>query len=170
MPNLADANAFFQPTVSQIVFMESIAAAATTMVPTDAEIDAGLNLMNELYDVAGFTGETTWIQRRKGGSRVRTQMAGVYTYAGSSITFTMDRAGNDAALEFAVDPEGDEPLEGFLLCAWRGLVTGRPAKMFKVEVAPAQEVLSMDGSDYPRITIPFGIQKAKDIVIPTLVP
>lgn len=168
MPDIADANAFFQPTVSQLVFMEQVAASATTMVPTAAEINSGLKLMNELYDVAGFTGSTNWIERRKGGTRVRTQLAGTYAYAASSITFTMDRLGNDAAAEFAVDIEADEPTEGFLLCAWRGLVTGRPAKMFKVEVSPVEEVLSMDGSDYPRITVPFGIQKAKDIVIPTL--
>lgn len=168
MPDIADANAFFQPTVSEIVFIDSVAASATTMVPTASEITGGLRLMNELYDVAGFSGETTWITRRKGGTRVRTQMAGVYTYAGSSITFTMDREGNDAAAEFSVDPDDSEPLEGFLLCAWRGLVTARPAEIFKVEVAPEQNVLSMDGSDYPRITIPFGIQKSKKIVLPTL--
>jgi hypothetical protein len=168
MPNLADATAFFQPTVSQIVFLTALASANTTMVPTSAEITGGLNLMNELYDVNGFTGETTWIQRRKGGTRVRTQMAGVYSYAGSSITFTMDLAGVDAATSFAIEPDSATPLTGFLLCAWRGLTTGRPAKMFKVDVAPSQEVLSMDGSDYPRITVPFGIQKAKSIVLPTL--
>lgn len=169
MPNIADASAFFQPTVSQIVYIKNLAAAATTMVPTAAEINGGLKLMNELYDVSGFTGETTWIQRRKGGTRTRTQMAGVYTFAGSSITFTMDRQGNDAAAEFAVDPEAAEPVEGFLFCAWRGLVTGRPAETFKVEVAPEQNVHSMDGSDYPRVTIPFGIQKAKKVLVPALV-
>lgn len=169
MTSIADANAFFQPTVSQIAYLESLATAATTMVPSAAEIASGLNLMNELYDVSGFTGKTTWMERRKGGTRVRTQMAGVYTYGESSITFTMDREGNDAAAEFKVDPEADEPMEGFLLVAWRGLVTGRPAKMFKVEVAPTEDVVSIDGSDYPRVTVPFGIQKAKDIVIPSLV-
>jgi hypothetical protein len=168
MPTLADANAFFMPTVTEIVFMDTVAAAATTMTPSTAEITSGLKLMNELYDVSGFTGDTTWITRRGGGSRVDTQLAGKYTYAGSYIDFTADRAGNDAAAEFAVDPEDDEAFSGFLLCAWRGLVTGRPAKIFKVEVAPTVELPSMDGSDYMRVRIPFGIQKAKDIVLPTL--
>lgn len=167
MPDIADATAFFQPTVSEIVWLETI-TDTVTLVPTPTEITAGLHLMNELYDVAGFTGEQSWIPRRNGGSRVDTQLAGKYTYGASSITFTMDREGTDAAAEFAVDPEDDESLEGYLLIAMRGLVTARPAKMAKVEVAPAIEVPSWDGSDYPRITIPFGIQRIKDIVLPTI--
>ncbi|TKJ24365.1 hypothetical protein [Blastococcus sp. CCUG 61487] len=169
MPEIADATAFFQPTVSEIVWMEDI-ADKVNLVPTAAEIASGLRLMNELYDVTGFTGEQSWITRRNGGSRVDGQLAGKYTLAASSITFTMDKEGTDAAAEFAVDPEGDEALEGYLLYAIRGLVTARPAKTFHCEVAPAIDVPSWDGSDYPRITIPFGIHKVKDIVIPTLTP
>lgn len=167
MTQLADATAFFQPTVSEIVWFETL-TDTVTMVPTDVEITAGLHLMNELYDVAGFTGDQSWINRRNGGSRVDTQLAGKYTYGASSITFTMDKEGTDAAAEFAVDPEDDVSLEGYLLVAIRGLATARPAKMFKVEVAPTIEVPSWDGSDYPRLTVPFGIQRAKDIVLPTL--
>jgi hypothetical protein len=165
MPKLADANAFFMPTVSEIVWILSI-ADTTGLQPTAAEVDGGLRLMNELYDVAGFTGSTNWIVRRKGGSRVRPKIAGAYVLADSSITFTADRAGVDAAAEFQVDPESATPLTGYLFCAWRGLVDGRPAKTFKVEVAPTEDNVDFD-NDYMRNTIPFGIQKVKDVVVPT---
>lgn len=168
MPTIADADAFYMPTVTEIVFMLTVAASATTMVPTASEINSGTKLMNELYDVSGFTGETNWIERRKGGTRVRTQLAGAYTYAGSYIDFTADRLGVDAAATFNVEPDSATAMTGFLLCAWRGLVAGRPAKMFRVEVAPPQELPSMDGSDYMRVRVPFGIQKAKSITIPAL--
>jgi hypothetical protein len=165
MTQIADANAFFMPTVSEIVWITSL-ADTVGLQPTAAEVDGGLRLMNELYDVAGFTGSTNWIERRKGNSRVRTQLAGAYTYNGSSITFTADRAGVDAAAEFKVDPDSSTPLTGYLFCAWRGLVAARPAKSFKAEVAPTEDVFNFD-TDYMRITIPFGIQKAKDVVVPT---
>lgn len=160
MPEIADATAFFQPTVSEIVFMDSV--ASTTLVPTSAEITAGLKLMNELYDVAGFTGSTNWIPRRKGGSRIDTQLAGKFTFEGSSITFTMDKDGADAAAEF------EEEQTGFLLMAYRGLIATRPAEVFQVEVGAVVNLPSFDGSDYPRIRVDFGINRRERIVIPTL--
>jgi hypothetical protein len=162
MTKIADANAFYMPTVSEIVWLLNL-ADTDGLQPTAAEIDGGLRLMNELHDVSGFTGATSWIERRKG--RVRTQLGGSYTYAGSSITFTADREGVDAAAEFKVDPASPTPLTGYLFCAWRGLVVGRPAKTFKVEVAPTEDNFNFD-NDYMRITIPFGIQKAKDVAVP----
>src|SRR4051794_16596573 len=113
MPEIADATAFFQPGVSEIVFIDTI-ADGTTLLPTQAEITGGLRLLNEVYDVAGFSQTTSWIERRRAGSRTRTQIAGASAFEGSSITFTMDKAGADAAAEF------EEGQVGFLLFADRG--------------------------------------------------
>lgn len=159
MPDIADATAFFQPGVSEIVFMDAV--AATNLVPSASEINAGLNLMNELYDVAGFSQTTNWIERRKGGTRTRTQLAGATSFEGSSIIFTADQAGNDAAAEFTRDQTG------YLLFADRGLVAALPGQVFQVNVGAVVPLRNYD-SDYMRIRIDFGIQDYADITIPVL--
>lgn len=160
MPEIADATAFFQPGVSEIVFLDTIADAAG-LVPTQAEITAGLKLLNEVYDVAGFSQTTSWIERRRAGSRTRTQIAGASAFEGSSITFTMDKAGADAAAEFA------ESQVGYLLFADRGLETGRPAEVFQVEVGAVVTLRNYD-NDYPRIRVDFGLNRRELIVLPTI--
>src|SRR4051812_30873670 len=127
MPEIADATAFFQPGVSEIVRIDAITDTAG-LVATAAEINGGLRLLNEVYDVAGFSQSTNWIERRRAGSRTRTQLAGASTFEGSSITFTMDRAGVDAAAEFS------ENEQMYLYFADRGMVAGLPAEVFQVEV------------------------------------
>lgn len=161
MPEIANAEAFFQPGVSEIVFIDTVAAAATTMIPTGPEITGGLKLLNEVYDVAGWSQSTNWIERRRAKSRTRTQLAGASTFEGSSITFTMDKAGNDAATEF------EEGQTGFLLFADRGLTAALPAEIFQVEVGAVVTLRNYD-SDYPRIRVDFGINRREKITIPTL--
>lgn len=147
MPTLASATAFFQPGVSEIVWINSV---ATPGAPTAAEINAGTKLLNEVYDVAGFSQSTSWIERRRAGSRTRTQLAGASTFEGSSITFTMDKAGADAAVEFTVSETGT------LLFADRGLVVGKSAELFQCEVGAVVTLRNFD-NDYPRIRVDFGI-------------
>lgn len=160
MPELADATAFFQPGVSEVVFIDAIADTAG-LVPTGAEITGGLKLLNEVYDVAGFSQTTSWIERRKAGSRTRTQIAGASTFEGSSITFTMDQAGADAAAEFDVDQSG------FLLFADRGLIASRKAEVFQVVVGAVVTLRNYD-NDYPRIRVDFGINRREVVTLPSL--
>jgi len=160
MPQIADAIAFFQPSVSEIVSMDAI-TAQSTLLPTSAEIAAGLRLLNEVYDVSGFAQTTAWIERRRAGSRTRTQIAGASSFDGSSIIFTADKAGNDAAAEF------EEGQETNLLFADRGLVAGLPGEVFQVEVGAVVMLRNYD-NDYPRIRVDFGINRREKITIPTL--
>jgi hypothetical protein len=159
MTQIADATAFYQPGVSEIVLIPSIADPG--LVATDEEIAGGLRLLNEVYDVDGFSQSTAWIERRRAGSRTRTQIAGASSFAGSSITFTMDKAGNDAAAEF------EESQTGYLYFADRGLVAALPAEVFQVEVGAVVTLRNYD-SDYPRIRVDFGINRREKVVIPTL--
>lgn len=160
MPEIATARAFYQPGFSEIVSIETI-TDQTGLVPTAAEITAGLLLLNEVYDVSGFSGSTSWIERRRAGSRTRTQLAGAFSFDGSSITFTMDKEGADAAAEFEVGQETN------LLFADRGLRTGLPGEVFQVEVGAVVPLRNYD-NDYPRIRVDFGINRSETIVIPTL--
>jgi len=159
MNQIATATAFYQPGVSEIVFIDKVAAA--DLNATGAEIAAGLRLLNEVYDVDGWSQSTSWIERRRAGSRTRTQLAGASSFAGSSITFTMDKAGNDAAAEF------EENQVGFAYFADRGLVEGLPAEIFQVEVGAVVPLRNYD-NDYPRIRVDFGINRREKVVIPAL--
>lgn len=157
MPTIANATAFFQPGVSEVVWMTAVADPAS---PTATEINNGLKLLNEVYDVAGFSQTTSWIERRRAGSRTRTQLAGASSFEGSSITFTMDKAGSDAAAEFTVSATG------FLLFADRGLVAGRKAELFTVEVGAVVTLRNYD-NDYPRIRVDFGLNAVNNVTVPT---
>jgi len=159
MTKIADATAFYQPGVSEIVFIDAI--ADPDLKATAEEIEGGLRLLNEVYDVSGFSQSTSWIPRRRASSRIRTQIAGATEFAGSSIIFTMDKAGNDAAAEF------EEEQTGYLYFADRGLVTALPAEVFQVEVGAVVTLRNYD-SDYPRIQVDFGINRREKVVIPAL--
>lgn len=159
MSELATAKAFFQPGVSEIVFIDTIASA--TLDATAAEINGGLKLLNEVYDVAGWSQSTSWIERRRAKSRIRTQLAGASTFEGSSITFTADQAGNDAAAEF------EEGQTGFVYFADRGLVATLPAEVFQVEIGAVVNLRNYD-NDYMKIRVDFGINRREKVVIPSL--
>lgn len=158
MPEIADATAFYQPGVSEIVKIDSL-SDTSGLVATAAEINGGLRLLNEVYDVSGFSQTTSWIERRKAGSRTRTQLAGASTFEGSSIIFTGDKAGNDAAAEFN---EGDQL---YLYFADRGLIVSRPAEIFQAEVGAVVPLRNFD-NDYFRIRVDFGINRREKLVIP----
>jgi hypothetical protein len=148
MTTLATAEAFFQPGLSEIVFIDTIAAPG--MAATATEINGGLKLLNEVFDVSGWAGSTSWIERRRAGSRKRTQLAGATSYEGSSITFTADKEGNDAAAEFEVGQTG------FVYFADRGLIAARPAEVYQVEVGAVVTLRNYD-NDYMKIRVDFVI-------------
>lgn len=158
MPELATADAFYQPGVSEIVRINAIADTAG-LVPTAAEITGGLKLLNEVFDLAGWSQSTSWIERRRAKSPVRTQLAGATTFEGSSITFTADRLGNDAAAEFA------EGQAFFMLFGDRGLVSGRPGEIFQVRVGAVVNLRSYD-NDYMKIRVDFGINRREKVTLP----
>lgn len=155
MPEITSADAFFQPGLSEIVRINAV-ADAVGLVPTAAEITGGLKLLNEVFDVNGFTRSTSWIERRRAKSRIRTQLAGASTFEGSSITFTGDKAGADAAAEFA------EGSSYFLLFADRGLVSGRKAEIFQAEVGAVVNLRNYD-NDYFKIRVDFGLNRREPI-------
>lgn len=158
MPEIANAQAFYQPGVAEIVRIDEI-ADTVGLVATPEEIAGGLKLLNEVYDLAGWSQTTNFIERRRAKSRVRTQLAGASTFEGSSITFTADRAGNDAAAEFT---EGET---FYLYFADRGLIAARPAEVFEVEVGAVVNLRNFD-NDYMKIRIDFGLNRRERVVIP----
>ncbi|RBY82680.1 hypothetical protein [Blastococcus sp. TF02A-26] len=158
MPEIANAQAFYQPGVAEIVRINTI-TDSTGLQPTAAEINGGLKLLNEVFDLAGWSSNTNFIERRRAKSRTRTQVAGAITLEGSSITFTADKLGNDAAAEFAVGQTF------YLAFADRGLVSGRPGEVFQVEVGAVVNLRNFD-NDYFKIRVDFGIQRVEKITLP----
>jgi hypothetical protein len=157
MPTIATATAFFQPGVSEIVWINSV---ATPALPTAAEINAGTKLLNEVYDVAGFAQTTAWIERRRAGSRTRTQLAGASTFEGSSITFTMDKAGGRRHREFTVGQTG--------FAAVRRPGPGRRQDRrtcTSCEVGAVVPLRNYD-NDYPRIRVDYGLNAYNGVTIP----
>jgi hypothetical protein len=85
---------FFQPGVVGILYLPTI--AATTLIPTTAEVTAGTDLTREVDDWSGWTVSTAFIETKDASTVLRPQLAGAVTFEGSSLTFNGSKNGTDA--------------------------------------------------------------------------
>lgn len=150
---------FFQPEISKVVFIPTI-AATTTLIPTRAEINAGDDLSGEIADVSGWNVQSNFIDTPDMGKRYTTKIGGRLTTPDSSLTVYGSQDGDDAR---AILPRGTE---GYLAFMDGGDVTGQPMDVFKVEVAALGKMRST-GDNAFQLTVQFSIKDfAEDVSIP----
>lgn len=154
---------FFQPGISEYVFLPTIAAALTTLVPTRGEITAGDDLSAEIADVSGWNVQSNQIDTPDMGTRFVSQIGGRTTAPSSSITFYGDREGVDVRTILPRDTEG------FMFIADGGDVTGSKADVFPVIVTSVGKVRTT-GDQAHQVTITFAItgEPAEDVTIPAI--
>lgn len=159
MADIPKSTRYFQPGVVAIVYLPTI--AATTMIPTSAEVTAGTNLTREVDDIAGWTKSTTFLETKDAASRVRPKIAGAVSLEDSSITFNGSKNGIDARTIFAPDQEG------YILIADAGLGAGKKADIFPIAVGTVAKVRNLDNANF-KIRVDFGITNVpvEDITLP----
>lgn len=150
---------FFQPGISEYVFLPTIADAG--LVPTRAEITAGDDLSAEIADVSGWNVQSNQIDTPDMGTRFVSQIGGRTTAPSSSITFYGDREGVDVRTVLPRETEG------YMLIMDGGDVAASKGDVFPVIVTSVGKVRST-GDQAHQLTITFAItgEPAEDIAIP----
>lgn len=160
MPALNKSTRFFQPEVSRVHFLPTI--AATTLIPTRAEITAGTNVTAEIADLSGWQVRADMIATPDLASRFVSQIAGRTKAEQSSITYYADKTGDDIR---TVNPRGQT---GYIVFMDGGDVptTGK-MDVYPVEVAAVGKARST-GDQALQVTIDYAITgpPAEDVAIP----
>lgn len=158
MTKLEPTKRFFQPEISKYRFATALADYHD---PTRTEIDAAVELQDEIADLTGFGVTSNLIQVPDLGHRFISQIGGRETANDSSITFYVSPDGDDVR---KVLPRGTE---GFLIFADGGDEPGYPADVFKVVVTSVSKVRSVGDQGF-QVTITFAITAvpAEDIELP----
>ena len=159
MPALNKSTRFFQPEVSRVHFLPTI--AAPTLIPTRAEITAGTNVTAEIADLSGWQVRADMIATPDLASRFVSQIAGRTKAEQSSITYYADKTGNDIR---TVNPRGQT---GYIVFMDGGDVANGKMDVYPVEVAAVGKARST-GDQALQVTIDYAIvgPPAEDVAIP----
>lgn len=162
MTVLAPSDRFFAPEISKVYI--ALAVAATTFIPTRAEIDAATEVSGEIADLSGWLQTSGSIATPDFGHRFIGSIPGRKSIADSSITFYADRAGVDVR---SLLSEGDDV---FVIFADGGDVVAYLADCFPARVASVGKVRTTGDSAH-QLTITFTITRpaAVDFALPATV-
>ena len=159
-PALTASTRYTDQATSRVYWLPSI--AATTLVPTRSEINAGTDLTGELNSFSSATGgggggstSGAWtftverINTQNLTQAFRTEIAGSLSVSDPSLTLYASKNGNDVR---ALLPAGTA---GFVMFADGGDVAGNKAQVFPVSVAAVSVVRADVGQAATKITINF---------------
>lgn len=157
---MAAAVRYFQPEITKVLVIPTI--AATTLVPTRAEMNAGTNVSNDVAGWSGWGVTSANIATPDLGRRFTSSIPGRITVDDSSITFYADITGADIRTALLRDQNTNIAiLDG-------GDIAGSKMDVFKVTVSAVGKVRDIE--DAPRLTVSFTIRAfAENVTIPTTV-
>lgn len=135
-------------------------ACADTSAPTSAEINAGTDLSPAVAEWDGWTVEGDTIDAPDLATTYTAQVPGRTKSDNSSITFYMDRAGDDVRSLLPRDTVG------YIIKADTGLITGQPCDVFPVRVTSLGKTTKI--GDVSQMPVMFAItdQPAEDSPLP----
>ncbi len=160
MATLNKSTRFFQPEVSKVFFLPTIASAV--LAATRAEITAGTDVSGEIADLSGWQVRADMIATPDLASRFVSQIAGRTKAEQSSITFYADKTANDVR---TVMPRGQV---GYIVFMDGGdVATTGKMDVYPVEVAAVGKARST-GDQALQVTIDYAITRppAEDVAIP----
>lgn len=114
--------------------------AATTKIPTRAEMDAGTDLTGEVAVVTGFSTTATQVDTPDALNRFVGRVPSSITPDDSSLTFYGSKSGTDVRSFFTRDQTG------FLVICDSGDVPGRMAECVPVTVLNISKVRDLTGA------------------------
>lgn len=160
MATLNKSTRFFQPEVSKVLFLPTIASAV--LAATRAEITAGTDVSGEIADLSGWQVRGNMIPCPDLGTKFVPQIGGRTQAEQSSITFYADKTANDVR---TVMPRGQV---GYVVFMDGGdVATTGKMDVFPVEVTAVGKARST-GEQAFQITVDFAITKApaENVAIP----
>jgi hypothetical protein len=150
---------FFHRGLTKVYNVPTI--AASTLIPTRAELNAGTDLSNEVSDWAGWLVKSSMIDTPDLGHSYRAKIPGETSSDDSSITFYASKDGIDVR---ALLPRGTN---SFIAILDGGDVTAYKMDVFPVRVSSAGKTRSL-GNDAGMVVIEFAItsQPAENVAVP----
>lgn len=137
-----------------------VATVATYTAPTRTEINAGIDLTNEIAEMTGFTVSSDTQDVPDMSGRFTGKIPGRITADDSAIRFYADSGSNDVRTVLPRDTAG------FVLTLWEGDHAGQKMDVWPVKVTAASVQTAID--DPASIEIGFTITKvpAQNVTIP----
>ena len=148
---------YIPPGVRKIYFVSTI---SNYLSPTRGELNAGIDLSNEVAEVSGFTVTSDTSDTPDLSGRFIPVIAGRIKADSSSLSFYASSNSSDVRTVLPRDTAG------YIVMLWEGDVTGQRMDVFPVKVT----VSALDGNmeDPEKVNISFAITKvpANNVVIP----
>ena len=156
-PKLSVTTRYFPPGVRKYYWVTTI---GTYTAPTRGELNAGLDISDEVADVAGFTVASDQIEVPDLSGRFTAKIPGRITADDSSITFYASQTSADVRAVLPRDTAG------FMVVLPEGDVVGQKMDVFPAKVSAAAVDPSI--ADPGRVVVSFSITKvpAQNVTIP----
>lgn len=148
---------FFAPEVTKSVFCATL---ANKNAPTRSEIDAGIELMDEVSDIAGFTTKNNLLDAPTYGTRFTAKTPGRIEADDSSMKFYQDRQTQDVR---TILPRNTT---GFVLIMWGGDVPGQLMDVFPVTVSSVSKTIPDNANADVTVNFAITAEPAEDVEIP----
>lgn len=116
------------------------AIASASLVPTEAEINAGTNITCAINAASGFTASDAFVEGPDLCSDFTGKAWDGASLADSSITFYLDESGEDDAYDFYTTGE----VKNFLQLPW-GLAGGKKALVWVMEIGSVLPPIAVSG-------------------------
>ena len=148
---------YIPPGVRKIYFVSTI---SNYLSPTRGELNAGIDLSNEVAEVSGFTVTSDTTDTPDLSGRFVPVIAGRIKADSSSLSFYASSNSSDVRTVLPRDTAG------YIVFLWEGDVTGQKMDIFPVKVT----VSALDGNmeDPEKVNVSFAITKvpANNVAIP----
>lgn len=140
---------FNRKTLTRIYFLPTI--AATTLIPTDAEITAGTDYTDQINAIDGWSLENTPIDTPDMGSTFVSKIGGDDSAADSSLTFYEDSSLDEIETDLA------KGTSGFVVMFSKGKTAGNKGMdVFPVTVVSNSKAYTAD-NEAAKITVQFTV-------------
>ena len=159
-PNLTASTRFTDNATTVVYFVPTI--AATNLVPTRAELNAGTNLSVEINDLKGWTVQSDLIDVQSLSESFQSKIAGTLSSPDSSLTFYTSKNGSDVR---SLLPRGTT---GYIVFCDGGDLGGNKAEVYKIQVTANGVMRTIDGKDASKVEVQFAITSppAQNVTLP----
>lgn len=159
-PEITASTRYFLPGTTKVLLLPTVANLATG--PTRAEINAGLDISEEIASISGWQISSATVATPDLGKRFTPQVTGRLTAADSSLTCWADKTGADIRDEVTIDQEI------YVVFLDGGDVPGSPMDTYKSVVSSVGKVREIEGAG--RIDVRFSIRDySEDLAVPAAV-
>lgn len=159
-PTPLNATSRYVPEGTRKIYWIPAVAAYLTTGATRAEINAGIDLTNEVAAVTGFTVSSEQLEVPDLSGRFAAKIPGRITAADSSLMFYADVTSNDVRTVLPRDTAG------FVGMLWENDIAGRKYDLFPAKVSSTS--VQGDPANPEQIEVAFSITKvpAQNLTVP----